>query len=516
MRLASILAGIGLSSAALALEPLSDEQLADVTGQSGIAINIESRIQAQSIEYRQHNNDGSVRGSVSINNLDVFSPARNPDEEVALFSLEEAFADPARRVSALLGIDSDVVGTLQFLLDGLGRPGAFNNFNPVTGEAFRTETLTLDVVSDYEGRDGPTSALRITLPELSRVRNAAFDALAFLTPGERGLVLSVLSAGLTRINVAAGFDPTINGQSLGELRFSGVIDLDTRLYLYGRTEGASGLIIDADLGFGFEDIIYVDDDPDGGSVQLYKVRVGQVGERRQLTLEGGQTVSGAGSVLGARLLGLSLDVETRNLVDLTTGEAADSSVLVVGLPEIQNLDITVDDIRISDQSLGGLDIRDVNTLISNSDVAQLNQLFGLGLSLGTDSGVDHAGDATSGYQLRGEALISGTSENGLQLNAAWGGQIGSIEYHDGLDGVLGFNDISVYSTADDGQGNQVLRPFAFNGTLHLTEQGVELGNINTQGSIAIQSVTVGQSNLGALHIDNFQLRNSHVTISGRP
>ena len=166
MRLASILAGIGLSSAALALEPLSDEQLADVTGQSGIAINIESRIQAQSIEYRQHNNDGSVRGSVSINNLDVFSPARNPDEEVALFSLEEAFADPARRVSALLGIDSDVVGTLQFLLDGTAENQAPVQSLPPplpVPNDYSTGAAVLQAWTD-RGRPVPSPRLEESLP----------------------------------------------------------------------------------------------------------------------------------------------------------------------------------------------------------------------------------------------------------------------------------------------------------------------------------------------------------------
>ena len=488
------------------LKPLDDEALDQVVGRDGVFINVVTRLQAQELRYSQHDNTGEERGSVSIKNLDVFAvfPDSDPDArdpETGLF---------INRTAAALGIPTQQgVGALAGLL------GNAQVLDPRDGERFNSDTLEIDVVDRSLGAD--VSTLKLTLPQLTRIRALAIEEGN--SPDRGALTRSLLQAivpVLRDIPVLIDFDLAINDLDVGQFRFRRIIDLDTELFLYGRTGGESGLTVDGLLGFGFGEISYLDTDEGGGQVSLSGVRVGQVdGRTAELNTE--NNVLGR-NAFGAPFLGLTLDAETRELVDLTTGLSREASVLRLGLPDIQNLDLTVDNIRIGEGNLGGFEILDINTLVSNNRVLELNQRFGYNIAPGTGTGVDALGQAANGYQLNGELLLSGTADNSLQFNGQWGGQIGSIRYYDSLrgeEGQLALNDISVFNTAQDEQGNTLLTPAEFQGTLTLTPQGVEFGNLNAQGSIAIQSVTVGQSNLGAFLIDNFQLRNSHITISGK-
>ena len=505
------------SSAWAELTPLPDAALADISGQAGLVFNLQTRIQASEIRYSQHNNDGSERGSVSLNNLDIFAPSAQqlPNGDIQAGTPEEAFADSALRGPTVFGINSGVLDGLRATFETLG----VLNFDPTdsrTGEPLTLETLNIDVLGNHQNRPdaAPTSALRLVLPQLTQTTNEAFAAIADLSPAERNLLAPIIVSVLSEINVLAEFDLAVNDTPLGQFRLGGFIDLDTVLYLYGNNDGSSGLNIDIDLGLGFGEITYRDTDQDGGQISLKGVRIGQVSERPdQAFIDRG--FFGFRTALGAPLRGLSLNVEIAEVTDLSTGLSRETSLLAIDLPDIENLDFTIDSIEIGDAAIGGLDILNINTLVENSDVQRLNQTFGQQFALGDHSQQDSQGVTRTGYQLRGQANLSGTANNGLQLNAAWGGQIDSLQYHDGPDGILAFNDITVFAQGDNAEGQAILTPFQFEGTLHLTEQGIELGNINTQGSIAIQSVTVGNSNLGALHIDNFQLRNSHITISGQ-
>ena len=499
------------------LTPLSDATLADISGQAGLALNIESRIQAAEIRYSQHNTDGSERGSVSIKNLDIFAPniIELTQSEIQTATVDEAFADSRLRGPTIFGINSNALNALQILFDNVGSPGLFDATDNRTGEPLTTETLNIDVLGDYQSRPDADSigALRLVLPQLTRTTNAAALALEPFTEAERNFFSPFIEL-LGEINVLTEFDLAINDTTLGQFHLGGFIDLDTVLYLYGNNDGSSGLNLDIDLGLGFGEITYRDTDQDGGQISLKGVRIGQVSERPdQAFIDRG--FFGFRTALGAPLRGLSLNVEIAEVTDLSTGLSRETSLLVIDLPDIENLDFTIDSIEIGDAAIGGLDILNINTLVENSDVQRLNQTFGQQFALGDHSQQDSQGVTRTGYQLRGQANLSGTANNGLQLNAAWGGQIDSLQYHDGPDGILAFNDITVFAQGENAEGQAILTPFQFEGTLHLTEQGIELGNINTQGSIAIQSVTVGNSNLGALHIDNFQLRNSHITISGQ-
>ena len=535
---------ISLSSSVYALQPLSDEQMSEVVGQAGLSINVQTRIQAGEIRYSQQNSDGSERGSISLKNVDLFGTGvlegGNPLE-----LLDAAVDEPSNRGFAQLGLsNSGIVGVAQLAaafggedlraIDSQGNlidvltvsPAdvATNSlllFDPELGEGLTSVTATVDVEGD---------ALRVVLPRLTRIQRVLHNAVVDEETGTvtGGFVNISLISSTVAIPLGLEFDLAINDQTLGRILVTNFTDLDTELSLSGRNDGTSGVRIDLDLGVGFETVRFIDTDEGGGEFSLDGFRLGQVEERPS---EDNRSRPGFGFrfALGAPLLGLTLDAEQRSLVDLTTGQARDATALVVGLPEIQNLDLTIDNIRVGNGNLGGLDILDINTLVGNDTVQQLNQTFGRNFALGNDAGVDALGQSAIGYQLKGELLLSGTADNSLQFNGQWGGQIGSIRYYDSRenddltsrvflnnDQNIGFNDISIYAEDTDAQGNSILTPAQFEGTLTLTPQGVELGNLNARGSIAIQSVTIGQGNLGAFLIDNFQLRDSQITISGRP
>ena len=531
------------SPASAELKPLADAELATISGQAGLSINLETRIQAGEIRYSQHNNDGSERGSISLRDFDLFgsgnfdgNPGPGDDALSPRALLDLVIDDPSLRSFAVLGVDESVARDLAFLIannggdiglvDANGQPisaeqarilpdaqfNALRVADPLTGLGLSTRTATLDIAQNDEG----TSAIRLVLPQLSRIRETLISGVEGIDNSlVRNIVLGGVEGGLSSIPLGLEFDLAINDQSLGQFLLKNIIELDTSLFISGRSGGQSGLTLDVELGLGFESLQYQDNDQNGGTLTLESIRLGQVGERGTETNLIGLLER---PTRGAALLGLTLDVETRELVDLSNGQASLRSVLAIGLPDIQNLDLTIDNIRIGDSNIGGLDILDINTLISNDTVQQLNQTFGRSFISGNDLGVDASGSSSSGYQLNGELLLSGTSDNSLQFNGQWGGQIGSLRYYDsseGEQGQLALNNISIYRTAQDEQGNAILTPAQFQGTLSLTPNGVELGNLNAQGSIAIQSVTVGQSNLGAFLIDNFHLRNSSITISGK-
>ena len=535
-----MLAALSASTSA-ELKPLDDTALAQVVGQAGLSINVQTRLQAGEIRYSQHNNDGSERGSISIKNLDIFGigdastvgDAGPGDSTFA--ALSRAIDDPSQRSFAELGIDEFAVRDLSRLINTFGGDIDFidcqgvvvdgpdarflpdSQFNtlrildPGTGEGLTSSTFSIDI----GGTDSPGgSALQIALPQLTRLQQVI---LPEAEKTNSGLINGTVLSTLLTINFALEFDLAINDTAVGSFLVRDIIGLDTLLSVYGRTGGESGLNLDALLGIGFGELVYEDSDTSGGQLSLLGVRIGQVATRPTNTASEGTALLRR-DVLGAPLLGLTLDAETRELVDLTTGLSREATVLRLGLPDVQNLDLTVDNIRIGEGNLGGFEILDINTLVDNNRVLELNQRFGYNIAPGTGTGVDALGQAANGYQLNGELLLSGTADNSLQFNGQWGGQIGSIRYYDSLEGEQGqlaLNDISVFNTAQDEQGNTLLIPAEFQGTLTLTPQGVEFGNLNAQGSIAIQSVTVGQSNLGAFLIDNFQLRNSHITISGK-
>ena len=547
-----------LSSGVSALQPLNDEQLADVVGQSGLSINVETRIQAGEIRYSQHNNDGSERGSISLKNFDLFGAGTfdgdTPNEVFSPIELLDLVVEsPENRSFAEIGLPNGVVIGTGFLVNSLQQAGvgfqAIDRngvivpleearplegallLDPVTGEGLTSVTATVDV------DDGQ---LRIVLPRLTRIQEVLLGALDSLENPVIGssFVSTIIASSIAAIPFGLEFELAINDRSLGRVLIKNFTDVDTELRISGRSDGTSGVRIDLDLGLGFESVSYFDTDEDGGELSLEGFRIGQVADPRDIDFSSRPGI-GFRFARGAPLLGLTLDAEQRSLLDLTTGEVREATALVVGLPEIQNLDLTIDNIRIGDGNLGGLDILDINTLVGNDTVQQLNQTFGRNFALGNDAGVDALGQAATGYQLKGELLLSGTADNSLQFNGQWGGQIGSIRYYDALELVevpgsgfsvddppnrftsnneqnISFNDISIYAEDTDAQGNSILTPAQFEGTLTLTPQGVELGNLNARGSIAIQSVTIGQSNLGAFLIDNFQLRDSQITISGRP
>ena len=533
-----------------ALQPLSDEQMSEVVGQSGLSINVNTRIQAGEIRYSQHNNDGSERGSISLKNFDLFGFAGfDGDTPNQTFSplelLDLVVDDPDNRGFVQLGLsDEGIVGIGLFAesigaeglltIDNQGtirgisesRPLDFSSdsillYDPDLGEGLTAVTATIDVAGDQ---------VRLVLPRLTRIQRVLLDALTDDETGQGvgGFLTGAIVSNAVAIPFGLEFDLAINDQTLGRILVTNFTDVDTELRIAGRSDGTSGVRIDLDLGIGFETVRFIDTDEGGGEFSLEGFRLGQVAERPDLD-GGSRPGTSFRFALGAPLLGLTLDAEQRSLVDLTTGQARDATALVVGLPEIQNLDLTIDNIRVGNGNLGGLDILDINTLVGNDTVQQLNQTFGRNFALGNDAGVDALGQSAIGYQLKGELLLSGTADNSLQFNGQWGGQIGSIRYYDSRenddltsrvflnnDQNIGFNDISIYAEDTDAQGNSILTPAQFEGTLTLTPQGVELGNLNARGSIAIQSVTIGQSNLGAFLIDNFQLRDSQITISGRP
>ena len=549
---AQVVLGMLASSAAWALQPLSDEQLSEVVGQSGLSVNVQTRIQAGEIRYSQQNSDGSERGSISLKNFDLFGAGTfdgdTPNEVFSPLELLDLVAEsPENRGFAEIGLPNGVVIGAGFLVNSLQQGGtgllAIDNegnvnslatvleegfgertfllFDPERGEGLTSVTATVDI------EDG---GLRVVLPRLTRIQQVLLGALDAIENPIIGasFVSSGIASNIVAIPFGLEFDLAINDQSLGRVLIKNFTDLDTELRISGRSDGTSGVRIDLDLGFGLESVSYFDTDEDGGELSLEGFRIGQVAERPDSDFA---TRPGIGFrfARGAPLLGLTLDAEQRSLLDLTTGEVREATALVVGLPEIQNLDLTIDNIRVGNGNLGGLDILDINTLVGNDTVQQLNQTFGRNFALGNDAGVDALGQSAIGYQLKGELLLSGTADNSLQFNGQWGGQIGSIRYYDSRenddltsrvflnnDQNIGFNDISIYAEDTDAQGNSILTPAQFEGTLTLTPQGVELGNLNARGSIAIQSVTIGQSNLGAFLIDNFQLRDSQITISGRP
>ena len=551
---------ISLSSSVYALQPLSDEQMSEVVGQAGLSINVQTRIQASEIRYSQQNSDGSERGSISLKNVDLFGfgsfDGDTVNEEFSpLELLDLVVDDPDNRGSVQLGLsNSGVIGVAQFAsaigAAGLQATDSQGNlfdvanvsnqqasanslllFDPELGEGLSSETASIDV----EG-----GQLRLVLPRLTRIQRILRDSLIDPDTGQfvGGFLTGALISNSVAIPFGLEFDLAINDQTLGRILIKNFTDLDTELRLSGRSDGTSGVRIDLDLGVGFESISFFDTDADGGELSIEGFRIGQVEERQD---ESRRSRPGFGFrfALGAPVLGLTLDAEQRSLLDLTTGEVRDATALVVGLPEIQNLDLTIDNIRVGDGNLGGLDILDINTLVGNDTVQQLNQTFGRNFALGNDAGVNALGQSATGYQLKGELILSGTADNSLQFNGQWGGQIGSIRYYDSAEVVespdsgfaldnqteqvifnndqnIGFNDISIYAEDTDAQGNTILTPAQFSGTLTLTPDGVQLGNLNARGSIAIQSVTIGQGNLGAFLIDNFQLRDSQITISGRP
>ena len=525
------------SSAGAELKPLDDDALDRVTGQAGLSINVQTRIQASEIRYSQHNNDGSERGSISLKNFDLFGAGefgRNrPGDRLAPIALLDVVVDePENRGFVELGLSNRGVISAASLLSIVDPINSDFSVIDSRGNVLPIETITLDSI-DSQGLvlqdpitggalpsvtasiDVGDNALSVVLPRLTRIQQAFFEVLG--SSDASTFVLDTVASTIAAIPFGLEFDLAINDQTLGRVLIKNFVDVDTELRFSGRSDGTSGVLIHLDLGVGFESISFFDTDTEGGEFSLEGVRLGQVTERFA-----GNSSSRPGIgfrfAVGAPVLGLSLDAEVRDLVDLTTGLSREATVLRLGLPDIQNLDLTVDNIRIGEGNLGGFEILDINTLVDNNRVLELNQRFGYNIAPGTGTGVDALGQAANGYQLSGELLLSGTADNSLQFNGQWGGQIGSIRYYDSLrgeEGQLALNDISVFNTAQDEQGNTLLTPAEFQGTLTLTPQGVEFGNLNAQGSIAIQSVTVGQTNLGAFLIDNFQLRNSHITISGK-
>ena len=531
-------------SAGAELKPLDDDALDRVTGQAGLSINVQTRIQASEIRYSQHNNDGSERGSISLKNFDLFGTGDGEDRiprEESLLDFLDRITDqsPEQRSFAELGLNEVALSGLAIfaagfgvdveLIDGVGNlltsdqirnstPDDLRGFtlvDSVTGRGIVTQTTTLDALSNSATGEGQ---LRLTLPQLSRAQREVFPLAVDIGEEGSAFLRPIIELAVEVIPLALTFDLDLSGNTVGNFLLKSFIGLDTELLISGRTGGESGLTVDGILGLGFAELRYTDTDVDGGSISLTGVRIGEADERNGDPGDVLTTGLLRRLVFGTPFNGLTFDVEQRSLLDLSTGVLRDASVLAIGLPDIQNLDITVDNIRIGEGNVGGLDILDINTLVDNATVQQLNQTFGYNFALGNGTGVDALGQAASGYQLSGELQLSGTADNSLQFNGQWGGQIGSINYYDntgGTEGRVGLNEISVYGQGQNEQGDAILTPAQFSGTLTLNEQGIELGNLNAQGSIAIQSVTVGQTNLGAFLIDNFQLRDSHITISGK-
>lgn len=471
--------GIGISSSLVspdlsALNPSFDHQ--------GLTININSALLSiDEIAYQQ-----ASGGTISIRDVVL---DRGIDGVAALLGVDQEFLDN----NVGLG-----------LVDDFGRP-------------FNASTLRLGAI-DYLASTGvDTEALQVTLPELTRIRNA------FLTNASN-FAVDAFGPALSSINFRLQGELFTGDNSLGRVTIRDFIDLDTRLNIFSNNTavGNGGLAIDLELGLGFGEIVYTDTDEDGGSITFDNVRIGQffedesLGERIFSNSDAREQVTRY--VLGAPINNLTFDLDRRNIVDLTDGVSRERTAIVVGLPEIQNLDVVVDDIRIGDGSIGGFEIHNINTFISNDDVAFLNTHLGENFALGTQSGVDTAGNTITngGYQFAGtENVISANSEGGFQADLNFGGSIGSIEYHDD-GGSIALEGVTVYSSNVDSEGNNTLGAFNLQTTVNITaDNAIEFGNINSRGSIAIQNISIGNGSLGALAIQNFQLNNSRVTISGK-
>ena len=469
---------------------------------------------------------------------------------------EQFFRDTLRLSEAASGLE--ILGCLLIifcfdpsdLLDAAQR--GFINLDR-RGNPLNISTLNIGLVAHDTNafgaqRAGRVDALRVALPDLTAIRYEVLDRRGgvfgtVINQAVTGLVVPFLRA--APLGVAT--DLYAGDSVLGSLSFQQLIDLYTEFFIYGDPNPAyqGGLAIDTFLGIGFREINYSPsgdvrtDDPE--RITLNDVRIGQVEviERDGINPETGREFLGPQAnqfetfTFGAPVNYLTFNLDGRDVVDLTTGETRETTALIIGLPEIINLDFLIGDIEIAGRSIGGLELHNINTLITGEDFFLLQEQFGEKFDIfatleglgktNFDAGVDRNGNSTVGIQLGGaETLITPTSEGGIQVNAQFGGTASQLAYRqhrsDGEDGVIALNDLILYSTEEGPNGNgDILQPFQANFTFHTRPNDtLEFGNINARGSLAIGSVTIGDTSLGALHIDNFQLRNSHITIGAAP